>query len=220
LRLLDSEGHNQDSLYWRIEQALKFFEGRVGGLLGANGAIYAIRRELWPALRPDTIVDDFCIGMAVPVAGRRLIYDPSAWAQEDTPDDLQEEYHRRLRIGVGNFQALFRHPEYLTQTAWATRFAYLSHKVIRWITPHLVLLALILSLLLAMDDPAWQAFAATQVLAYGVTGALYWHSTRGGHVPRAMRLPAFFFALNWAFLRSSWRYARGGQAGSWRRTAR
>lgn len=222
LRLLDSAGHNQDSLYWRIEQALKFFEGRIGGLLGANGAIYAIRRSLWPALRPDTIVDDFCIGMAVPVAGRKLVYDPSAWAQEDTPDDLQEEYHRRLRIGVGNFQALFRHPEYLTRTSWATRFAYLSHKVIRWITPHLALLALLLSLGLALSTqaPAWALFTALQFVAYGLTGLLYWHSTRGGHVPGVMRLPAFFFALNWAFLKSSWRYARGGHKGSWRRTAR
>uniref|UniRef100_UPI00222E87C7 hypothetical protein n=1 Tax=Klebsiella pneumoniae TaxID=573 RepID=UPI00222E87C7 len=103
LRLRGNDGQNQDSLYWRVEQALKYFEGRIGALLGANGAIYAVRRTLWPALRPNEICDDFCIGMHVPASGFRMVYDPAAWAEEDTPEDISEEYHRRLRIGVGNF---------------------------------------------------------------------------------------------------------------------
>lgn len=220
LRLRGSNGQNQDSLYWRIEQALKFFEGRIGGLLGANGAIYAIRRPLWPALRPQEICDDFCIGMQVPVSGHRLVYDPSAWAEEDTPDNISEEYHRRLRIGVGNFQALFDHPEFLFRTDMATRLTYLSHKVLRWVTPHLLLLALMLSLVLSLQSPTWQVIAGLQVVGYGVAGLLYRRSAHGKSVPGPAKLPTFFFALNWAFLVASVRYMRGTQRGAWRRTAR
>lgn len=220
LRLRGSNGQNQDSLYWRIEQALKFFEGRIGGLLGANGAIYAIRRPLWPALRPQEICDDFCIGMQVPVSGHRLVYDPSAWAEEDTPDNISEEYHRRLRIGVGNFQALFDHPEFLLRTNMATRLTYVSHKVLRWVTPHLLLLALMLSFVQSLQSPAWQAIAGLQVVGYGVAGLLYRRSARGEPVPGPAKLPTFFFALNWAFLVASLRYMRGTQRGAWRRTAR
>ena len=39
-------GRNADSLYWRYETFLKRCEARLGAMLGANGAIYAIRREL------------------------------------------------------------------------------------------------------------------------------------------------------------------------------
>ena len=224
LRLLSNGGQNQDSLYWRVEQALKFFEGRIGGLLGANGAIYAVRRELWPELAANAICDDFLIGMHVSAQRRRMAYDPSAWAEEDTPDSISEEHHRRLRIGVGNFQALFEHPEFLTRTNGATRFAYLSHKVLRWLTPHLLLAALLASLALAAvagpQQACWQAWAGLQLLGYALVSWWYRQSNRGGLVPRIAKLPTFFFALNWAFLLASIRYARGGQQGTWRRTAR
>lgn len=220
LRLRSSKGDNQDSLYWRMEQVLKFLEGRIGGLLGANGAIYAVRRHLWPALRTNEICDDFCIGMNVPACGSRMVYDPSAWAEEDTPDDIREEYHRRLRIGVGNFLALFGHPEFFSRTSNATRFAYLSHKVLRWVTPHLLLLALLLSLWLAMSSPMWLALSGLQLLGYAVVAACHRRSASGRPVPGPLRLPTFFFSLNWAFLIASWRYLRGAQQGAWQRSAR
>lgn len=226
LRLRGNDGQNQDSLYWRVEQALKYFEGRIGALLGANGAIYAVRRTLWPALRPNEICDDFCIGMHVPASGFRMVYDPAAWAEEDTPEDISEEYHRRLRIGVGNFLALFGHPEFLTRTNWATRFAYVSHKVLRWVTPHLLLLALLGSLWLgareaSLDGPGtWTALATLQILGYALVATFYRRSAAGHAVPGVAKLPTFFFALNWAFLLASLRYVKGAQQGTWRRTAR
>lgn len=224
LRLLDSKGQNQDSLYWRIEQTLKYFEGRIGGLLGANGAIYALRRELWPELKPNEICDDFVIGMHPVVSGFRLAYDPSAWAEEETPADISEEHHRRLRIGIGNFQVLFGHPEFFTRTGPATLFAYLSHKVLRWITPHLLLASLVASLALAClaSEQAilWQGWATTQLIAYTVVAWWYCRSAAGHSLPGPARLPTFFFALNWAFLLASIRYLRGTHAGAWRRTAR
>ena len=80
--------------------------------------------------------------MTVAAEGWRVAYEPNAVAVEDTPDEIVDEYHRRVRIGIGNYQALFRHPEYILRTSWATRLAYISHKVLRWLTPHLLLAAL------------------------------------------------------------------------------
>ena len=76
LRLRHGGGDNQDSLYWRLEQLLKFFESRIGGLLGANGAIYGIRRALWQPMPADTICDDFHVAMQVAAGGHRLVYEP------------------------------------------------------------------------------------------------------------------------------------------------
>ena len=220
LRLKGAAGDNQDSLYWRVEQFLKFFEARIGGLLGANGAIYAIRRELWQPLASDTICDDFCVAMSVAATGHRLVYEPAAWAEEDTPDAIGEEYKRRVRIGIGNFQALVRHPEYLSRTSAGTRFAYVSHKVLRWIAPHLLVLGLAASLWLAHASWGWRIFAGLQIVGYVGAAALYGVSSRGGQLPGLLRIPAFLFALNWAFLIASYRYATGRYSGSWRRTAR
>ena len=220
LRLKQAGGHNQDSLYWRVEQMLKTFEARIGALLGANGAIYAIRRDLWRPLRPDTICDDFCVAMNVAAMGRRLVYDPTAWAEEETPSAIVDEYHRRVRIGIGNFQALVRQPDYLFRTSMPTAFAYLSHKVLRWIAPHLLLIALLASLLLAIDSTAWRVATAAQLLAYLGAAGLYWRSLTGRPLGGLMKIVAFFFALNWAFLAASARFASGRYRGSWRRSVR
>ena len=220
LRLKRANGDNQDSLYWRIEQMLKTFEARIGALLGANGAIYAIRRELWRPLRVDTICDDFCVAMNVAAMGRRLVYDPTAWAEEETPSEIGDEYHRRVRIGIGNFQALVRQPEYLFRTSVPTAFAYLSHKVFRWIAPHLLLLALSASLILAIDSTLWRVGAAAQVLIYLAAAALYRRSLRGRRLGGLMKIVAFLFALNWAFLVASALFATGRYRGSWRRSSR
>ena len=220
LRLKRADGHNQDSLYWRVEQMLKTFEARIGALLGANGAIYAIRRELWRPLRPDTICDDFCVAMNVAATGRRLVYDPTAWAEEETPSEIVDEYHRRVRIGIGNFQALVRQPEYLFRTSMATAFAYLSHKVLRWTAPHLLLIALFASLLLAIDSTPWRVASAGQAVLYLGAAALYWRSLTGRGLGGLMKIVAFLFALNWAFLAASARFATGRYRGSWRRSVR
>jgi cellulose synthase/poly-beta-1,6-N-acetylglucosamine synthase-like glycosyltransferase len=220
LRLLGNAGDNQDSLYWRIEQFLKFFESRLGALLGANGAIYAIRRSLWKPLEPDTICDDFCVAMNVAATGARLMYEPRAWAEEDTPDRIDEEFRRRVRIGIGNFQALVRHPEYLTRTPLATRFAYLSHKVLRWIAPHLLIVALVASCALAVESVGWRWGAAAQALSYLGAAAALQLINRGQRLPKLVMLAAFLFALNWAFLVASWRYASGSYSGTWGRTSR
>jgi hypothetical protein len=39
-------------------------------------------------------------------------------------------------------------------------------------------------------------------------------------LPGLLRILAFLYALNWAFLVASWRYVRGDYRGSWHRSAR
>ena len=147
-------GGNQDHAYWSFERRLKAAESDVGGLVGANGGIYAIRRELYEPIPPDTICDDFVISMRIASAGHGLVYAPAAVAYEDTPSDPMVEFHRRVRIGIGNYQALFEYPQFLGKSPVMLRFTYFSHKVLRWFTPHLLLCMLLTSILLA--GAAWR----------------------------------------------------------------
>lgn len=219
LKLLDANGSNRDSAYWRMEQFLKRKEAQLGGLLGANGAIYAMRREIFRPISPDTIIDDFCIAMTAAAEGWNLVYEPDAIAVEDTPDEIMDEYHRRVRIGIGNYQALFRHPEYLLRTNWATRFSYVSHKVLRWLTPHLMLVALAASAFLAASSNFYLGLLLLQLAGYG-TALVVWYFNLHHSLPRTAAMAFFFLTLNWAFLVAFTRYVTGQYSGSWRTTMR
>ena len=118
-------------------------------------------------------------------------------------------------------QALVRHPEYLFGTSGIMAFTYLSHKVLRWIAPHLLLLSLAASAILSLSSSAWFAFTLAQLACYGLAGMAFLASGRAGiMLPGPLRVPAFLFALNWAFLVASARFAAGRYRGGWQRSER
>jgi hypothetical protein len=137
------------------------------------------------------------------------------------PHSIEDEYRRRIRIGIGNYQALFRHPEYFTRTSWAMRFSYVSHKVIRWVGPHLLFLSLMASVPLGFSGGWWLAWLVLQGFGWFAAWLAYYLSTRVDlSLPLPLKLLAFLFALNWAFAVASLRYILGRYSGSWGRTAR
>jgi cellulose synthase/poly-beta-1,6-N-acetylglucosamine synthase-like glycosyltransferase len=214
LRLRDAAaGGGQEHRYWRLETGLKRGESRLGGLLGANGAIYAIRRELYRPLPADTLVDDFTVVMNVSTLGRRVLFEPAALAFEDVPPGVGADFDRRVRIGIGNYQAFFRHPQYWSGGPWVQRFTYVSHKVLRWFSPHLLLVALLASLA-RMAEPLYGTLFALQVAGYAGLGAGL-ALRRHGRLPRVARAPVFVFALNLAFLVAFCRYLIGGFSAQW-----
>lgn len=220
LNLVSAGGNNQDGLYWRIEQFLKERESRIHAALGANGAIYAIRRRYWQPLAPDTICDDFCIAMRVSARGGHIFYEPEAKAVEEMPTSVDDEYHRRIRIGIGNFQALFRNPDYLTATNWQTKWSYLSHKVLRWIGPHLLILSFIASCVAGYFNHDWLLWVGLQVFGVATGATVFVLQGRQTPLPKALHILGFVYALNAAFVIASWRYVTGAYSGSWRRTTR
>jgi cellulose synthase/poly-beta-1,6-N-acetylglucosamine synthase-like glycosyltransferase len=219
LRLVASSGaENQDHIYWRYERFLKFFEARAGILLGANGGIYAVRRALYVPVPPNTVVDDFWISFDIVRRGYRCDYDPEAVAYEHVPERIADEFGRRVRIGAGNFQALREFYALLSPRRGMVAVAFLSHKVLRWFVPHLMISAACANVLL-LDSPFYAVFAAAQVAFYGVA-AIGYRMGKSGPVPLPLRLPLFFVSMNIALLRGFVRYLSGKVGGTWERTAR
>ncbi len=97
-------GKNADSMYWKYETFLKRSEGRLGALLGSNGAIYAMRREQFVPIPPETRIDDFVIPLVARLKyGGEIIYEDRATAYELTPPDLGAEFSRRAESAAGGY---------------------------------------------------------------------------------------------------------------------
>jgi cellulose synthase/poly-beta-1,6-N-acetylglucosamine synthase-like glycosyltransferase len=211
-------GRNVDSLYWRYETFLKVCEARLGGLLGANGAIYAIRRSSFVGIWNDTIVDDFVIPLVTRLRNScDIVYDSTAVAYEETPHDFSAEFRRRSRIGAGGFQSIVRLRALLAPRHGWIAFTFFSHKVLRWLCPFLLIGAFVTNLAL-LHEPLYRLTMAAQLLGYLFSLLGLATGTRAAFKP--LRLATMFTAMNAALLVGFWRWVSGGQQGLWQRTAR
>jgi len=214
-----SSGRNADGLYWRYESFLKQCEGRLGALLGANGAIYAIRRDLYVPIPPETLIDDFVIPLLAKLrSGCAIVYDCHAAAREETPPDVSSEFHRRARIGAGGFQSICMLWRLLDPRRGWIAFTFLSHKVLRWLCPFFMI-GLLASNALLWDHPFFGWALGAQAVFY-IVSLLAMLAPRGLRLPKPIRLMTMFTSMNAALLVGFVRWLRKGQKAAWRRTTR
>lgn len=146
LVLLDEDGREaSDSLgiYWRYEKWMRAQESEIHSMLGATGAIYAIRRELYKPMRSDTILDDMAIPMNIVLCGKRAVFDGAAHAYDRVSASPEIEYGRKVRTLMGNFQLLARMPALLSPFHNPVWMQFMSHKVARLLVPYFLVVLFI-----------------------------------------------------------------------------
>lgn len=207
-----------ESLYYRFERALQVGESVFGSTMGVDGGMYVLRRELYCPPLPSTILDDFVISMRVIMAGKRVLYEPAAVADENATPSSSIEFRRRIRVTAGAVQTLrwgiwpspLRQPVEFWQ--WA------SHKFFRWLSPFWLLAIFALSGVLAWSN-AWAGwFLALQILFYSLAILAFF-------LPFLLRIQLFgvcyYFALSHlAMMVGFYKGMRGTQPVTWRRTQR
>lgn len=217
-------GHNVDGVYWKYETFLKKCESKLGALLGTNGAIYAVRKALFPQVMPGTLIDDFVIPMnARRATGCRIIYDTKAVASEETAPTIRAEFRRRVRIGAGGYQSIAMLWPLLSPAHGWVSLTFFCHKILRWLCPFFLLAALGLNLALFLDPAAGHARAgwllAAQVGFYALAAGGNWLPARPRWL-RFFRLPTMFASMNLALFFGFFRWLFGPKTGTWKRTDR
>lgn len=192
----NAESQQTEGVYWRYESMIRLMEGRLGATLTASGAIYALRREAWLPLAPGTVLDDFVVPVNARRQGYRVLYDPEAVALDFAPSSIKGEFARRVRLAVGSFRSLgdfLRAP-----LPGFARFAFVSHKVMRWIVPQL-LVGMLVCNIFVLHHPFYLAFFSFQMAFYAWAAAGYLFQERMRRVRFAM-MGYFLLAMNLAFL--------------------
>ena len=93
-----------ESLYWRYESHIRRMETRIGCTVGANGEIFAIRREAFSPAPAGTINDDQWLAHRTILSGWDVIFQPEAVSEETVSATAAEEAERRSRMVAGQFQ--------------------------------------------------------------------------------------------------------------------
>lgn len=132
----------QEKSYISREVYIKHREGILWGtMMGPFGGCFAMRRELYSPVPKTFLVDDFYLCMKVLEKGYKAINNLDAVVYEDVSNNLSDEFRRKVRIATGNFQNLKEFKHFLWTPWTGLAFSFLSHKVLRWITPIFLILA-------------------------------------------------------------------------------
>ncbi|QDV26828.1 glycosyltransferase family 2 protein [Aureliella helgolandensis] len=196
VRLLgsDLEFSPGEELYYRLERRIQGAESRMGSVMGVDGGMYLVRQELFTPLPTDTILDDFLVSIRVMRAGRRVVYESAAKATESGTPTARQEFARRTRIAAGAVQLLKRRqvPRWTQPILW---LQFISHKLLRWTSPLLLLILAVSNVCLILRGLHYQLLLALQILGLAAMLATCWfprlrNSLLGGVV--------FYFAMSQA----------------------
>ncbi len=181
-------------LYWSIEKKLRELEALSGSMIGATGALYAVRRSLLVDLPEETILDDVFIPMHTLRQGKRAIFDSQARAWDVPDQGTQREFARKVRTLSGNYQLLQLAPWLLTRSNPAL-FEFVSHKLMRLLVPFALGASLFASFLI--PGPLYRVALVLQLLFYGL-GVWRLVGPKHGPVARVADAALTFIVLNTA----------------------
>ena len=201
--------------YWRYEKLIRRSESLVDSTVGATGAIYAIRRDLFEPLPEDTLLDDVLLPVRVIRRGYRVVFEAGALAFDRAAVASAEELTRKVRTIAGTFQLFWR--ERWLLNPWANRvwFQTVSHKGLRLLGPFLLAIALGTSIPLAGRSP-YGAALAVQGLFYSLAlGGALARSSR----TRLLAVPYTFCLMNWATVLALCGLLQNRQRVTWRKAS-
>ena len=133
---LGSRVSESERAYWDYEVKLKQWESDLSSVVGGDGAIYAIRSELFTPLSEDDI-NDFVNPLQIVARGRRGVFEPEAICYEESAQSFEGEFRRKVRIVNRALRGLLKVREVLNpaRTGWFS-YQITLHKLLRWFSPY------------------------------------------------------------------------------------
>ena len=159
------EAGNGMGLYWKLEKRIRELESESGSVVGATGALYAVRRELLAAVPEGTILDDVYIPMHVVRQRKRVVFEPRARAWDISDQGQDREFARKVRTLSGNYQ-LVQFAPWLVSGDNPVRFEFISHKLLRLVVPFALAAVLLASIVLS--GPVYRGALVLQLVFYGL----------------------------------------------------
>ncbi|MHB8533091.1 MAG: glycosyltransferase [Solirubrobacteraceae bacterium] len=204
-------GDNQEGLYWRYEMAVRALESRLSSITAGNGAIYATRRDSYIVVDP-IMGHDLSLPFNVVKRGRRAVYVPEALATEKMVPTIHGELARKRRMMSHTWPILLR-GGMLSPRGYPPGYALmiLSHRLLRYASPALHLLALAANIALV---------AAGAGTLYLLTLLLQWALLVAAGLGGVLRVRPLLLARYYVLTTASpalglWDWLRHGTEASW-----
>jgi cellulose synthase/poly-beta-1,6-N-acetylglucosamine synthase-like glycosyltransferase len=208
-RFLDQGGSNQEGVYWRYELAIRALESRLAGVTAGNGAIYAVRRSAYVALGPASS-HDLSFPFMLTKRGWRAVYAPRAIAEEKMVATIEGEFARKRRMMRGIYDEVVG-DGMLSPRGYGPAYAFqiASHRLLRYASPFLHLVAFGANLALLGESPLYVVTLALQL-------ALLAAAALARLMPlRPLRLARYYVLTTASIPAGLWDRIRLGTPGAW-----
>lgn len=216
--VLMSSGNDQEpegvGLYWKYEKAIRDVESSIDSMVGATGAIYAIRRSCYEPLPEGIILDDVLTPLRITKQGYRVCMVREALAFDSLSATGSEEFRRKVRTLAGNFQLMQAAPWINNPFKNRLFFQWISHKVCRLFSPYALLLLFISSWLI--NTPFYTSAGILQLIAY-ITAAVGCVAMWQGKKVKVVGAAASFLMLNVTAVVGLYSVLTGQTASLWKK---
>jgi cellulose synthase/poly-beta-1,6-N-acetylglucosamine synthase-like glycosyltransferase len=171
VRFINDAGDNQEGLYWRYEMWIRAMESRLAGVTGGNGAIYAVRKEAYIHVDP-RMGHDLSFPFNMVKRGWKPVYAPDARAEEKMVPSIEGEFRRKRRM-QSHMWPIVLTGGLIGPRGYSPLYALelYSHRVLRYLTPLLHLVAFAANIALLDDGLVYVATFAAQLAL--LLGALF-----------------------------------------------
>jgi hypothetical protein len=150
----------------KYENTLRYLETQIGSVVGVDGGIDAMRKNLHSTLNPDQL-PDFVQPLKVIEQGYRVVYAPEALLKESSLSVSDDEYRMRVRVTLRALNALKDMPQLLWGSA-GLLFAWQiwSHKVLRYLCFVFLMVAYVANLLIWAESILYKIAFVLQTACY------------------------------------------------------
>ncbi len=200
--------------YWGYETFIKIAESRACSLIGASGCLYAVRKSAYEPLYPEAC-SDFLICTSIYRKGLRSVFAPEAVCTEETNRDANHEMKMRVRVISQTLTDLWRNRDMLNPfKSGFFAIELVSHKVMRYAVPVLLLAAYIASIALATQSVFYMLVCAGQTIFY-LSAVIGWLLERAGRRISLLVMPLYFVLANLASVVAFYKFLRGETYTRW-----
>jgi cellulose synthase/poly-beta-1,6-N-acetylglucosamine synthase-like glycosyltransferase len=201
-------------VFWDYENLIKSRQTRIKTITGCCGCIYSVRKKAYVPL-PGSVISDLVEPLKVIERGYRIVFETEAIAYETTTEKVKDEFRMRVRVITRGMNGILYVRRLLNPFKYPfVAFQLVSHKVLRWLVP--ILLVILFGATLALVGRHWFYGLALggQAAVYGLAG-LGVVAERLGYKLRVLALPLYFCVVNLAALVGMFNIIRGERKMVW-----
>ena len=179
--------------YMRYENTLRKLETSVGSVVGVDGGIDAVRKDLFQPMNHDQL-PDFVLPLKVVAQGFRVIYEKKAILKEISLSKSKDEYQMRVRVALRAYWGLsdmwrllfFRRSLAFSWQLW-------SHKVLRYTAFIFLVLAYLSNLFVLAHGIFYAILFLIQTAFYGT--AIFAQYLKDNPICNRFVLFSYYFLL-------------------------